>query len=131
MIIYPSFVKSIANVYSAFERYFGMKPNYSCLRKIEQLLKEEEYKNIIILNYNGLSTSHLDNLSIDSILVKNLVYSTTVAPYSFDSDVENIYNEFGNKLVENINLNTDYNAYGIFLMGLGLISQVMKLISVL
>lgn len=119
MIIYPSFVKSIANVYSAFERYFGMKPNYSCLRKIEQLLKEEEYKNIIILNYNGLSTSHLDNLSIDSILVKNLVYSTTVAPYSFDSDVENIYNEFGNKLVENINLNTDYNAYGIFPYGLG------------
>ena len=71
MIIYPSNVKSIANVYSAFERYFGMKPNYSCLRKIEQLLKEEEYKNIIILNYDGLSTSHLDNLSIDSILVKN------------------------------------------------------------
>lgn len=119
MIIYPSNVKSIANVYSAFERYFGMKPNYSCLRKIEQLLKEEEYKNIIILNYNGLSTSHLDNLSIDSILVKNLVYSTTVAPYSFDSDVENIYNKFGNKLVENINLNTDYNAYGIFPYGLG------------
>lgn len=119
MIIYPSNVKSIANVYSAFERYFGMKPNYSCLRKIEQLLKEEEYKNIIILNYDGLSTSHLDNLSIDSILVKNLVYSTTVAPYSFDSDIENIYNEFGNKLVENINLNTDYNAYGIFPYGLG------------
>ena len=119
MIIYPSNVKSIANVYSAFERYFGMRPNYSCLRKIEQLLKEEEYKNIIILNYNGLSTSHLDNLSIDSILVKNLVYSTTIAPYLFDAGVKNIYNSFGNKLVESVNLNTDYNAYGIFPYGLG------------
>ncbi len=119
MIIYPSNVKSIANVYSAFERYFGMRPNYSCLRKIEQLLKEEKYKNIIILNYNGLSTSHLNNLNIDSILVKNLVYSTTIAQYLFDSDVKNIYNSFGNKLVESVNLNTDYNAYGIFPYGLG------------
>ena len=119
MIIYPSNVKSIVNAYSAFERYFGMRPNYSCLRKIEQLLKEEEYKNIIILSYNGLSTSHLNNLSIDSILVKNLVYSTTIAPYLFDDGVKNIYNSFGNKLVESVNLNTNYNAYGIFPYGLG------------
>lgn len=119
MIIYPSNVKSIANVYSAFERYFGMKPNYSCLRKIEQLLKEEEYKNIIILNYDGLSTSHLDNLSIDSILVKNLAYITTVAPHFFDIDVKKVYREFPSKLVENVNINTNYNAYGIFPYGFG------------
>ena len=119
MIIYPSNVKSIANVYSAFERYFGMKPNYSCLRKIEQLLKEEEYKNIIILNYDGLSISHLDNLDVDSILVKNLVYTATIAPYSFDLGVRNTYNEFGNRLVQDVNLNTDYKAYGIFPYGLG------------
>lgn len=119
MAVYPSCTKSVANFRSAIERFFNLKPNYSCLRKIEQLLKEEEYENIIILNYDGLSTKLLSNLDSSNILVKNLVYEVTSAPYLFDSNVKNSSVQFFDEIIDKVNISCEYKAYGVFPYGLG------------
>lgn len=119
MAVYPSYTKSVANFRSAIERFFDLKPNYSCLRKVEQLLKEEEYENIIILNYDGLSIKMLSNLDSNDILVKNLVYEVTAAPYLFDSNFKNDNCQFFNRLVTDVNKSSEYKAYGVFPYGMG------------
>lgn len=120
--VYPSYTKGLVNVYSALERFFGFETKYSSLRKVEQLLKEEEYKNIIVLVYKGLSSSLLEScLDNDGILFKNKFFDVTSTIDNVELNYEKDFlyksQNFSKRIVERINSDTDYKAYGVFSHG--------------
>lgn len=122
--LFPSYKNGLVNFSSSLEKFFGILPKYSSLRKVDQLLREEDYDNIIVLVYNGMSSNLLTlNTKDDSIYSKNKIFdlTSTIDTVFITDDIEDRGDSanFYEMLIKQINLNTDYNAYGVLPYGLG------------
>lgn len=77
-ILYPNYEKSLVNFSATILKEFGISSEYSTLSRIDKLLKEEEYKNIVILLYGGLGSKIIEkHLDKNSFLVKNKICDIT------------------------------------------------------
>ena len=77
-VLFPDYNKSLNNFASSILKCFGVECGCSSLNRIDKLLRSEDYSNIIILSFNGLSTNFMErNLDRDSILVSNKVFNIT------------------------------------------------------
>lgn len=69
---YPDYEKSLVNLSSSILKEFGISSNYSTLRRIDKLFREENYSNVIVLLYDGLGTKIMNkHLDKNSFLLKN------------------------------------------------------------
>ena len=59
-ILYPDYEKSLVNFSATILKEFGISSEYSTLSRIDKLLKEEEYKNIVVLLYDGLGSKIIE-----------------------------------------------------------------------
>ena len=77
-ILYPDYEKSLVNFSATILKEFGISSEYSTLSRIDKLLKEEEYKNIVVLLYDGLGSKIIEkHLDKNSFLVKNKMFDIT------------------------------------------------------
>lgn len=77
-ILYPDYEKSLVNFSATILKEFGISSEYSTLSRIDKLLKEEEYKNIVVLLYDGLGSKIIEkHLDKNSFLVKNKMLDIT------------------------------------------------------
>lgn len=75
-VLFPDYNKSLNNFASSILKCFGVECGCSSLNRIDKILREESYSNIIVLSFNGLSTSFMEkNLSNDSILLSNKAFN--------------------------------------------------------
>lgn len=110
MRIYPKGVKSLYNIYSAIFKYLGIDSDYPANRLMYQLLNEEDYTNIVILFYDGLSNDIIGgSLSTNKVLEYQSVFS------SEESSIDDIRKVFSDNL--------DKTLYGIFPDGIGAYSK--------
>lgn len=74
--LFPDYDKSLNSFASSILKCFGVECGCSSLNRIDKILREESYSNIIVLSFNGLSTSFMEkNLSNDSILLSNKAFN--------------------------------------------------------
>lgn len=81
-VIYPNYKKSLVNFSCSILKNFGIKENKSTLRIVDQLLKEEDYQNIIVLLYDGMGSKLLDSVLPKSgfLLQHKVMDITSVIP---------------------------------------------------
>ncbi len=80
-VIYPDYEKCILNIIASIQKSLGKTPEYSTNSTIDEILKEKEYKHIILLLLDGLGENILENnLPNDSFLKQHHVY-TNIAIY--------------------------------------------------
>lgn len=114
-IMYPSISKGLVNFYSSLEKFFGIETKYSSLRVIDQILREEDYKNIIVLAYKGLSSNLLDMFCLeDNILSNNKVIDITTTLDVALKDGGDYQNKCFDNYIDNINKKDKYRAYGVY-----------------
>ena len=138
--VVPDYKKCIVNFSSSILKQFGLSSCYSTLRKVDQAFKEEEYQNIIVLVYQGLSSNLLDQcleesgffrshkeLDLSSVCPSNSIVTTSSlfygkSPYEHGDlgwNHSDITMEKDFDIIEQINQDTSYSAYGIFPFGVG------------
>lgn len=72
--IYPNYQKSIVNVTNSILNHFGIQTFHSTLEILDKNLSEREYKNVILLLYDGMGSRLLENkLDKDDFLIKNKI----------------------------------------------------------
>lgn len=90
--IYPNYKECLVNLSASIEKYFGEIPHHTSLQEIDELLKNKNPKNVIVILYDGLGSKILEkSLDNNSFLRKNnlkdisSVYpsTTTAATTSF------------------------------------------------
>ncbi len=52
--IYPDYDNSLLNVICSIEKYFGINPKHRTNKKIDTILNDKKYKNILLVLYDGL-----------------------------------------------------------------------------
>ncbi len=73
-ILFPDYDKSFNNFASSILKKFGLDGECSSLIRVDRLLKENDYDNVIVLSFNGLSNRVMERyLDNDSILLSNKV----------------------------------------------------------
>ncbi len=77
-IIYPNFNSSILTIISSIRKYYGKNVYYKTNDKIDEILKEKKYNNIIIMLLDGMGLNVFNNnLSEKSFLKNNYSFSNT------------------------------------------------------
>lgn len=76
--IYPNYNECIVNLSASIEKYFGETPRHTSLLEVDELLKNKNPKNVIVILYDGLGSKILErNLDNNSFLRKNKVRDIT------------------------------------------------------
>lgn len=74
--LFPDYEKSLNNFASSILKCFGVECSCSSLNRIDKILREESYSNIIVLSYNGLSTSFIEKkMDSKGILLSNKAFN--------------------------------------------------------
>lgn len=143
--------KSLNGVGLSLFKFCGFDINSGNLRNIDRVLKEEDYDNIIVLMYSGLSSNILDlyedecsylrshqlmeitsvwpSTSVSTLTslvsgktpIEHKVFGTNNCISFKNNDYSNIINE---KFINKINLNSNVKAYGVLPFGIGSYDKV-------
>lgn len=74
--LFPDYDKSLNNFASSILKCFGVECSGSSLNRIDKILREDNYSNIIVLSFNGLSTSFIEKkMDGNSILLSNRAFN--------------------------------------------------------
>lgn len=81
-VVYPNYDRNLVNFSASILKEFGVESDYPTLVRVDKILREDDYKNIIVLLYDGLGTKIMEkHLDEDSFLLKNkLCYITSTMP---------------------------------------------------
>ena len=69
MLVYPNYEKCILNYISSIRKHYGKEFYYSCNEEFDEILKENNYRNIIILLLDGLGLNILNKQLDDTVCV--------------------------------------------------------------
>lgn len=73
-ITYPDYDRCLTNISCAILKYFGLPHRHPALDVLDKTLAEKDYKNIVLLIYDGMGMNILsENLSEQSFLRRHLV----------------------------------------------------------
>lgn len=77
-LVYPNYSRCILNTISSIQNHFGGKTEYSLDPYMEEIFKEKNYKNVIVLLLDGLGENILEhNLEASSFLKTHHLYTNT------------------------------------------------------
>ncbi|MDE7263664.1 MAG: alkaline phosphatase family protein [Anaeroplasmataceae bacterium] len=77
-LVYPNYSQCILNTIASIRNHFGGRAEYSLDPYMEEIFKEKNYKNVIVLLLDGLGENILEqNVEADSFLKKNHLYTNT------------------------------------------------------
>ena len=124
-VSYPNYNRSIANLVSNIMNEFGLDPSYSVLKDVKRLL-EYDYTNVILIVYENLCVNDFIDVSPNSFLGEHRMKNMTKAFPTSLKDTINVL-ETGRvfrkddsiDIINRINSEDKYCAYGIFPKGLG------------
>lgn len=85
--IFPNYDNCLTNVTNSILKYFDINPYHKTLKELDQKLNQKEYKNIVLILYDGMGSNLLNrNLDKNSFLnehkikdINSVFPSTTVA----------------------------------------------------
>lgn len=120
--MFPDYKNNLVNFYSSLSKHFGVKCEYSSIKTIDKLIKKTASTNIVILMYNGLSSTILEKYNCDFLLGKKITditvnYSGINKSSTFISNGTLLNSSYNSmlKLIDIINCSDkEYKAYGIF-----------------
>lgn len=61
-IKFPNYNNCLTNVTSSILKYFDIKPYHNTLSELDNVLKKKDYKNILLLLYDGIGTRLLEKI---------------------------------------------------------------------
>ena len=61
-IKFPNYNNCLTNVTSSILKYFDIKPYHNTLSELDNVLKKKDYKNILLLLYDGIGTILLEKI---------------------------------------------------------------------
>lgn len=67
-IMLPNERKNLVNLSNSFLKEMGIKPLNDTLKEMDEELAQKNYKNIILILYDGMGSAVLNRLLIDSFL---------------------------------------------------------------
>ena len=67
MLKYPDYEKSILNLISSIENYYGVECNHPALKLADSIL-EKEYRNIVVMVFDAMGSRNLQVLPENSFL---------------------------------------------------------------
>ena len=70
-IVLPNYDKCILNTITSILKYYNVKTNHNSSEKLDNLLNEKEYKNVIFLVLDGLGEHILNKISPNGYLSEN------------------------------------------------------------
>ena len=76
-IILPNYERSILCTISSILKYYNVETKHKASEKIDNLLNEKEYKNVVFLILDGLGEHLLNKVSPEGILNKNKIECVT------------------------------------------------------
>lgn len=77
-LIMPDYSNCLTNLTNSILKYYGAKTSHGTLKELDYYLNSNEYKNVVILLYDGLGSNLLKRtLSEDAFLIKNTLKSIT------------------------------------------------------
>ena len=76
-IILPNYEHSILNTITSILHYYNVETHHKSLDKIDKLLNEKKYKNVIFLILDGLGEHILNNTSSEGFFKKNQIDCVT------------------------------------------------------
>lgn len=152
-IMGPNYSKSLNGVALSILKFCGIDVVKGNLRNIDRILKEEEYDNIVVLMYSGLSISLLNRYATEcEFLTSHLEFElTSVCPatassalstlvsgkvplehrlfgnYSKNFDENVIFgNIVNNEFIAKINSSCNIKAYGVLPFGVGAYTNISE-----
>lgn len=72
-IVLPNYDKCILGTITSILKYYNVETKHKSSNKIDSLLNEKEYKNVVFLILDGLGEHILNKISPDGILCKNKI----------------------------------------------------------
>ena len=76
-IVLPNYNHSILGTITSILKYYKVDTKHKSSEKIDEILNEKEYKNVIFLILDGLGEQILNKISLDGILNKNKIDCVT------------------------------------------------------
>ena len=76
-IVMPDYGHSILCTISSILKYYNVETEHKTSEKLDKILNEKEYKNVIFLILDGLGEHILNKISKDGILNKNKIDCVT------------------------------------------------------
>ena len=76
-IILPNYEHCILSTITSILKYYNVETNHKSSKKIDKILNDKEYKNVIFLILDGLGEHILNRISPDGILNKNKIDCVT------------------------------------------------------
>lgn len=76
-IVLPNYDNCILGTITSILKYYNVETNHKSSKKIDKLLREKEYKNVIFLILDGLGEHILNRISKDGYLNKNKIDCVT------------------------------------------------------
>jgi len=74
----PNYGRSILNIPNSFLKHYGIKPYHNDIPELSNILNKKEYKNIVFIVFDAMSSFALDNnISKDSFLRKHKIMDLT------------------------------------------------------
>ena len=71
-IIYPDYENCLTNLTNSILKYFDITPYHTTLKKLDKILEEDNYDNVVLLIYDGMGSNILNrNLDEKSFLRTN------------------------------------------------------------
>jgi len=80
--------KCITNLTSSIEKYFHLNPSYKTLKEADEALSKKDYKNVIIMVFDGMGSAIIDKNPIKDSYLKDKV------EFLLDMEVELSYIAF-------------------------------------
>jgi hypothetical protein len=74
--IYPDYNNCLTNITNSLLKYYNLNTYHETLKDLDNILKEKEYKNIVLMLYDGMGYNLLErNLDSNAFLNKNKIKS--------------------------------------------------------
>ncbi len=91
-IILPNYEHCILNTITSILKYYNVETKHNSLPKLDKLLNQKQYKNVIFLILDGLGEHILNNVSLNGFLNKNkLDCVTSVYPSTTTAAITTYY----------------------------------------
>lgn len=91
-ILYPDYNHCILNTISSILHYYGVSTKYNGNTKLDEILTQHQYKNIVLLILDGMGNTLLNSISPNGFFAKNtLDVITTVYPSTTTAAMNTYY----------------------------------------
>ena len=70
--LFPNYDRCLTNLTNSLLKYYGLETYHNTLKELDEALNEKEYKNVVLILYDGMGANLLDrHLKEDDFLLRN------------------------------------------------------------